>query len=380
MRDGGRPHRVPADDGFDVTAGRRQMRTSSVASEAWRNLASGTSRPLLLALLAALLLGGLAAADIRTIVGFSAQAVAFREAGAAVRVLSAPAAISGQRCDALRQLPGVLGSGATRLATAQAEVLTAPRAGIPTIEATPGLRDVLGVASGASSGVWLSDAAAESLGAWPGTTLPTSRGPARVAAQYSYPPDASDRSLAYAIVAPIPATGYFDSCWVLVWPPSVALDPLIRGTYAGDPADQSAATLVQLNTRLGATLDGPELLASRATSHAPTLAAAIGLLLGAGAIRLRRLELAGALHARVPKVALLTQIWFELTAVAAAAALLALPAAYWLASHGNPDPPWPAWFAGLRVIGAGTLSTTIGGLVATASTSENRLFRYFKER
>lgn len=360
--------------------GRRRMRASSVLSEAWRNLATGTSRPLLVALLAAVVLGGIAAADVRTIVGLSAQATEFRESGAAVHVLSAPAAISGQRCDALGALPGVLGAGATRLADTQATFLTAPRSGITTVEATVGLAEVLGVTEGTSAGAWLSDAAAEALGAGAGTTLPTSLGPVGVTAQYSYPPDASDRSLAYAVVATVPSTGDFDSCWVLVWPHSQAIEPLIRGTYAGDPAEQSTATFVQLNTRLGAVLDGPEMFDGRATSRAPQVAAVFGLLLGAGTIRARRLELAGALHAQVPKSALITQVWLELLAVMLAAVVITLPLTYFLAAHGNPDPLWPAWSAGLRVVVAGALSTLIGGLLTAATTSEHRLFRYFRDR
>ena len=356
------------------------MRASSVLSEAWRNLSTGASRPLLVAFLAAAVLGGIAAVDVRTIVGLSAQATEFRDSGAAVNVMSAPGAISGQRCDALGDLPGVLGAGATRKAEEQASFLTEPRSGITTVEATVGLAGVLGVTSGSGAGAWLSDQAAESLGAGAGTTLPTSLGPLTVTAEYPYPSDASDRSLAYAVVAPVPATGEFDSCWVFVWPPSPAIDPLIRGTYDGDPAGQSTATFSQLNTRLGAVLDGPGMFDGRGSSRAPVVAAVCGLLLGAGTIRARRLELASALHAQVPKSALVTQVWLELFAIVLAAVVITLPFTYFLAADGNPDPLWPAWSAGLRAVAAGALSTLVGGGLAAAMTSEKRLFRYFKDR
>jgi len=358
----------------------RRMRASSVVSEAWRNLATGTSRPLLAAFLAAAVLGGIAAVDIRTIVGLSVQATEFRDSGAAVHVVSAPAAISGQRCDALNAVPGVLGAGATRRTASQANFLTEPHSGITTVEATAGLAGVLGVTNGTGTGAWLSDQAAESLGAGVGTTLPTSLGPVSVTAEYSYPPDASDRTLAYAVVTPVPSTGEFDSCWVFVWPPSPAVEPLIRGTYDSDSAEQSSATFFQLNTRLGAVLDGPEMFDHRGSSRAPMVAALFGVVLGAGTIRARRLEFASALHAQVPKPALVTQVWLELFAVTFAAVVITLPVTYFLAAQGNPNPLWPAWSAGLRAVVAGALSTLIGGVLTAAATSEKRLFRYFKDR
>jgi len=359
---------------------RRRMRASSVLSEAWRNFASGTSRTLLVALLAVVVLGGIAAADVRTIVGLSAQATQFRESGAAVHVLTATDAISGQRCDALGSLPGVLGAGASRQAGEQATFLTAPRSGITAIEATGGLAGVLGIADGTGAGAWFSDEAAKALGATVGTTLPTSLGPATVTALYPYPDDASDRSLAYATITPVPSTGDFDSCWVLAWPPSPVTESLIRATYDGDPADQSSATFVQLNTRLGAEFDGPKMFDDRATALAPLVAALFGLVFGVGIIWARRLELASALHAKVPKAALVTQVWLELLAMMIAAVVITLPFTYFLAAQGNPDPLWPAWSAGLRVVAAGALSTLIGGVLTAAATSEERLFRYFKDR
>jgi len=356
------------------------MRASAVVSEAWRNIVSGTSRPLLIAFLAAVVLGGIAAGDVRTIVGLSTQATEFRESGAAVEIMQAPAAISGQRCDALGALPGVLGAGATRKADEQATPLTAPRAGIATVEATPGLAGVLGIENGAVQGVWIEDSAREALGTSQGGTIPTSRGPVKLVASYSYPQDASDRTLAYTLIVPVPAEGAFDACWVLAWPPSPDLESLIRGTYFGDPTGQSSATYGQLNTRLGAVLDGPTLFQARSSSISPAIAAIFGLVLGAGAVWARRLEIASALHAQLPKPALVTQLGIELLVVMLSVVVIVLPVTYFLAARGNPDPMWPAWSAGLRIVAAGLLATLVGGLLTAAGTSEKRLFRYFKDR
>lgn len=359
---------------------RRRIRVSSVVSEACRNVVFGSSRPLLVTLLAVVVLGGIAAVDIRTIVGLSVRATEFRESGATVQLFSAPAAISGQRCEALGSLPGVLGSGATKQDGTQVKFLTAPGSGIATVEATAGLQGVLGLPENAKSGIWLSETAADTLGAEVGTALPTSIGPTTVIGHYHYPADASDRSLAHAAIAAVPPIGNFDACWVSVWPSSEAIAPIIRATYAGDPAEQSTATFSQLNTRLGAAFDGPQLFHSRATSAAPLVAAVFGLVLGFGCIWARRLELASALHAQMPKSALVAQVWLELLALMLAAVTITLPATYLLAAHANPDAVWPAWSAGLRAIAAGALTTLVGGALAAASTSERRLFHYFKDR
>ncbi len=358
----------------------RRMLASSVCSEAARNLASGTSRALLLVLGVLVLIGGAAGMDVRTIVGLSASAADFRQSGAAIQVFTAPAGVSGQRCDALRSVPGVVAAGAARPAAAPAVFLSAPDAGIGTVEATPGLLGVLESSARPRVGGWLSQSAAATLGAVPGTTLPTSLGAVEVTAEFPYPDDASDRSLAYALLTPVPPTGVFDSCWVLVWPHSEAVVALVRGTFVGDPAEQSAATVAQLNTRLGAVFDGPRMFTGRATAQAPVVTALLGLALGAGSVRTRRLELAGALHAQVPKDALVAQIGLELLAVALASALPLTAVTHVLAAHGNPDPLWPAWSAGLRAVATGSLATVLGGVLMAATTSEKRLFQYFKER
>ncbi|WNM24196.1 hypothetical protein [Demequina capsici] len=362
-------HRVP-----------RRTRAVSVASEAWRNLTSGTSRPLSVVLLLVVVLGGVACADIRTIVGLSQDALAYRESGAAVEVFAAEGAVSGQRCDALGSLPGVMGAGATRQADLQATFLTAPRAGIVTIEATPGLAGVLGIDEVAGAGEWLSDQAVDTLGADAGTVVPTDQGSVMIAATYAYPDDAGDRTLAYAAISPVPADGDFDACWVLTWPPSQTIDALVRATYSGDPADAGSSSFGQLNTRLGATFDGVELFEGRATATAPILAALFGLVLGALVVWVRRLEIAGALHARVSKAALISQILLELVVLTVASIVILLPATYVLAVQGNPDPWWPAWIAGFRAVLTGSVAVLMGAVLTAATMSERRLFRYFKDR
>lgn len=354
------------------------MRVSSVISEAWLNIASGTTRATLLAIVAALVLTGLAAADIRMIVGLSNEATLFRESGASVYLLTSEQNIDGSRCEAIGRVSGVLGAGATRQAETQVQFLTSPRSAVSTVEATVGLAGVLGVEKDLPTGIWLSADAAKTLGAMTGSLLPTSAGAVSVAARYPYSQDAKMRTLAHAAVAPVPAAGRFDTCWVKIWPHSEATQQLIRSAFVGAPTDTTE--FGQLNSKLGATFDGPTSFATRPTTLVPYIAISFGLALGFLSIRLRRLEISGALHAQVPKRALLAQIMLENAVVAVTAIVIALPVTYFAAAYGNPDPLWPAWSTGLKTLTAGAVSFILGGIAAVLLISEKRLFRYFKDR
>lgn len=357
---------------------RRIMRVPAVLTEAWLNIASGTTRATLLAIIAGLVLAGLATADIRTIVGLSNDATLFRDSGASIYLVTAAGKIDGARCEALGTIPGVEGAGATRQSATEVQFLTAPRAGITTVDATVGLARVLGIDERQPAGIWLSVDASATLGASTGTVLPTSGGTVPVAATYGYGQDASVRTLAHAAVTPVPPAGAFDACWVKMWPYSETTQNLITSAFVGGLGDDMKSS--QLNSKLGATFDGPDLFAGRATALVPFVAVGFGLVLGFVSLRLRRLEIAGALHARVPKRALLAQTMLETAVVAVVAIIVALPLTYFAAAYDNPEPLWSAWASGLRILAVGAISLILGGLVSALLTSEKRLFRYFKDR
>lgn len=358
----------------------RRMRPREAISEGARNLTSGTSRPLLFACAFVLVMAGLALADIRSIVSISVQAETFRNSGAAVKIVSAPGSISGPRCDMLGSLPGVVGAGAIRQSDVQANFSSSPQSGITHFDATSGFAPIIDVNGRIATGVWLSESAAESVGAESGTILATSHGPLAVSAVYSFPAAASDRTLAHAAISPVPSAGLFDSCWVLSWPSSQALEILIRGTYAGDPEEQGTAVYSQLTTQFGADFNGEFEFQNRATRSLPLVAIFVGLSGGAAFVWMRRLEFADALHAQIPKSGLLGQLSFEYFILCAAAVFISLPITLHAAKWGNPDPFWPAWQAGLRVVVAGMVSAFMGALLLATTTSPKRLFRFFKDR
>lgn len=358
------------------------MRAGAVVSEAGRNLASGTSRALLLALVLAAVLGGLAAADVRAVVDVLRGAHDFRAAGASVQVLDAPGGVDGARCQALAQVEGVTAAGALRSGD-PVRALALPSLELTTWEATPGLLDVLTAPEPADRrpGLWLATDVADTLAAAPGRPLATAAGDATVAGVYPFPDDGRDRALAYAVLAPVPATGTFDACWAEIWPPVPATTALLRTALEPTAATSDVpVTLGQLNPRLGTTYDGARLLAERPTRPVPVAAVVVGLALGLAAVRARRLELAAALHARVPRPALTTQVLLETLTWVAAGTVVVAPVLGWLAGWGNPDPAAATWTIGLRTVLAGGAATLLGATLGIAATREKHLFRYFKDR
>lgn len=358
------------------------MRARSVASEAARNLATGTTRAAGLALAFAAVVGALASADGRAAVDVLRGADEYRASGSAVQVLEATDGIDGARCHALARATGVVASGALR----QGDPLTAlamPSAQVTVWEATPGLVDLLADMgadpNGAGpTGLWYSRDLAETLGARPGRDIATATGAAVTAGVYSWPDDGRARTLGYAALAPVAPTGVFDQCWLQVWPADV--DTATLAYAALDPAKADQATLGRLNAARGAGYDTPALLARRPTALAPAAAAVVGLVLGYLAVRLRRLELAAALHARVPGPHLAWQQALEAAAWVAAGLAIAATAVAYAARTGNPDPSDWAFLLGARTLLAGAATTVLGTLAGVATTRERHLFRYFKNR
>ncbi len=358
------------------------MRAAAIASEAWRNLATGTSRAGLLALGFVLTIGTLAAVDVRAVVAVLQEAAEFRAAGATVQVLESEAGIDGARCAALTGTGGVTAAGAVRRG-ADVRALNLPSATVSVLEVTPAFLDVLpgaGTAAPATPGIWLAADLADALGAGAGDEIATSAGPATIAAVYAFPDDGRDRTLGYAALAPVPAVGAFDACWAEIWPPDEAASALVRSALVPTAAGQPEVTQAQLNPRLGRDHDAVAALADRLTGPAPGAATVAGLLLGLGAARARRLELASALHARVPKPALAFQVLGEAVAWVGAATLVTTAVLGWLASWQNPDPGLATWAIGLRTTGAGAAAVLLGVVLGVLTTRERHLFRYFKDR
>jgi hypothetical protein len=360
------------------------MRVRSVLSEALRDVASGTAAAALLATVLAVAVGGLAVADVRAVVDVSRTADRYRSAGAAVSTVeSATLDVDGARCEALGATAGVVAAGAARPAE-PTQAVALPGSDLTTWEVTPGLLDVVAASGGrpsgarAAGGVWLSADLAATLGVEPGGTVATRAGTAHVAGVYTWPDDGRRRDLGYAVLVPVAGVGRFDRCWAQVWPPDEGLSGLLRAVVEPTGADE--ARTGTLNTTLGEELDAVGMLARRPTRPAPAAALAVGAALGLVAVRRRRLELASALHAGVPRPHLVWQHLVEAAAWALAGSLVAAAAVAVAAATGNPDPVLAACGAGWRAVMAGAVGVVLGTLVGVLATRESHLFRYAKDR
>ncbi|SEH69323.1 MULTISPECIES: hypothetical protein [unclassified Leifsonia] len=357
---------------------RRGLPLAGLIREAWLNLRSGVTRATTLATAFILTAGGLAFAGMSLTQTAVHEAVAFQASGASTLVLKAGGMVDGERCALLAQVPGVQAAGALRRLP-DAVISTLPEAPASAFAATTGLAAVLGVSTPQPMGAWVSGPLAADLGTREGAILPLGADDATVAGVFPYPDDGRDRALAYAMVSEVPVTGAFDECWITVWPqnPQVqALLSAVADTPTGD--DRTQATIGALNTTRGIAFDrsGGALLREWILSAEVVL----GLAMGALTVRIRRLELIGALHAGVGKPALATQIVIETTAWLSAAVALT-GAAFWVVAASEEVPTALSLFLGaLRLMGCATVATMVGALVSVLALRRRMLYSYFLSR
>jgi hypothetical protein len=355
------------------------MRAREILSEAGRNVATGTTRALLFGLLLAAVGAGLAIVDARSIIAVERTAADFVDSGATIKVLVAKHMTDPAACEHLAAVAGVRAAGSLR--ESDALTLRAMIANpIPAYAVTPGLIGVLGGDPAARAGAWISRDLAQTLGVRPGQELATTTGTVTVAGTYAYPDDGRDSRLAYAALLPEPATGTFDECWADVWPLSRSREQLLHSALTVDAVSTDPVTIGQLNTSRGTRFDGLADFADRPTRYALPGCALAGLLLGFVAVRVRKLEIAGALHLGESRGALLATLLVETAIWASAAFVLAACALAVGVVTRNPGAPLPVYLIDVRVPAAAAVTTLTGALLALLSIRERHLFRYFKSR
>lgn len=127
---------APAIDRDTAETGR--MRLRGVVDEAWRDIVSGTSHAFMLMLILAALVGGLSAADLFSIRSIAQQVDRYIASGASTYVIEFKGRISGEACERLSSVDGVLASGALRSRNDKVTSAVLPSAGIPSLDATTG--------------------------------------------------------------------------------------------------------------------------------------------------------------------------------------------------------------------------------------------------
>ncbi len=355
------------------------MRVRDAASEALRNLMTGTGRPAAIVIAVTLCAAVLVGLEVGSVAMLVTRANEFQAAGGSTLILESAQQVDAGACHRLESLAGVDGAAAVTVNSHTAHPANLPQQAMPVVRATPGLAGILGVRPD-GAGVWVSQEAADQLGLQVGSTIVLDGHSTRVAAVYAYPEDGRRPGLGYAVVEPVPASGVFDECWVRSWPVSDAIVPALTATSFHPGQEQSQRRLSQLNGTKGATFDGASELARRPSALAGTAALVAGLLIGYAAWRLRRLELASARHAGVPTRAL----W--LTAMVEVVALLAIMWAWgavvtlWATRGLSPgDAGQVLPFAG-RVLLSISVGLILGASVAVWTARERQLFDFFKGR
>ncbi len=356
------------------------MRGRSILSEAWRNVACGTTRAGLLALIVAIVTSVLALVDVASVTVLQRQAQQFERSGAAVRTLAAEKEVSPSSCEALNRADGVLAAGALRARPAPVTLTAVSRNPIPALEVTPSLGRVLAVPGAAGSGVWVSDDLAARLGVSAGDRLPTTEGTLPIAGVFPYPRDGRDERLLYAVLIPVASARPFDECWAKSWPASSTADGLLRTALLVKTGAAKPAVLGMLNNSQGTSFDGAALLGSRPTRPVAWGAVAVALLVGLGRARARRLEYASALHAGQSRSALTAQAVAEASSWSIAGALVAAVIVAAAAVALAPSQPFVVAALNLAACACVPLAALAGTVAGTLLTRESHLFRYFKDR
>ncbi|WP_426517761.1 hypothetical protein ACPPVQ_01120 [Diaminobutyricibacter sp. McL0618] len=360
------------------------MRLASIAREAALNVRSGTTRAATFATALVFGISLLAGADIAAVAEIQREARQFQAAGGSTLIYRMNAGISGEACEALASVDGVRAAGAVRQEPAAAHAGALPGHEIPTFSVSPNFQGFQAIGNPtAHGGVIVSGDLAAALGLREGDVAEFVEGSPRIDSVYTYDDDGRRPGLGYAVLVPSPTTAPFDECWAETWPMSNGLTSLLSSTLvpgavtlgSGGPTPQ----LLQLNSTLGATFDGTKRFAGRITRFAPEAAAALALVLGFVAVRLRRLEFASALHARTKRSAQTLQILLETVGWTIAASMIGALIVLVLIRTQYPGDMGDLISVGIPTF-ASLPATLVGALVGSALVRERNLFAYFRER
>lgn len=355
------------------------MKLRSVLSEAWRNLATGTTRATQFAIAtAAIALIG-TGADLTAVQGIITSVDSYIEQGGSIQYLVAEDGVDSSNCEALTTYDNVSASGALR--NAEELVLdTLPGTTYEAYEVTEGFGDLLGIKS-KERGVWISQSLADALGVAVSSSLQSQGRSLDVAGIFTYPNGGRDSRLEHAILVPVPSQGSsFNECWMAAWPQAESADSQLRSALKMVNAESTEVAISQLNRSLSTTLDGSTLYLHRATRWMPLFAIFAGTVLGLIWARARKLEYAAALHAGQTRAALVSTAILECLIWSTLGASLATVVALGLAIGLNPMPE--VWMLSLALPSpiAAIAGSLLGALIGASSMREKYLFRYFKER
>lgn len=364
--------------------GPSRMPLSSVASEAWRNLCTGTTRALMFAVALAAMLGVLVWADVGSASALAGKVHSYVAAGASTHTLVSDSNIDGAACERLSSSGFVDAAGALRAAD-DVRLRVLPSNPVSAFDATPGLLHLIapGRSHPGRAGVYVAPALADTVApglAGAAVGEPVVVTPVTALGTYPWPDDGRPTPLQYAVLGAARPAGAFDQCWVRSIDPTVDPTFLLRSTLLRTPTDPSDAQVAQLNPRLGESLTVAADFGARPTRLAWAAGLGIGALLAAAAIWLRRLEVASARELGVPAISQLAGALLETFAWAFAGVTVTVPLLIARASGGAATDRADLALVGAPVLLAGLVGALLGGLVATAVVRRRPVTSYLRAR
>lgn len=369
------------------------MRAAEIWVEAWRNVSSGTARAVSLCVALTATIGLSAIAHTLFVTQLSTQAQQFQDAGASIYMLEADNNVDSAACDGLSGSDSVNASASLN-ATDGLTFTTLPSRTIPTWEATPGLIELFSFTHGPTApntstdqNIWLSESIAEQLGIDIGATItvhppasPDTTETLEVSGIYHYPDDGRDQLFAESAMLPVPPTHAASGlCLASFWPTSAEANPLLALTMIS-PKDSDGSPRQYQTLQLNSTLGTDFTWSTSLAPIFPIASAVAGLVIPLILLRIRQLEMASALHARVNKTSLGLILSAEWLIWILPTAIMTLTAVSIIAFGYNIDPPTPAILSGITTLSTGALTSYFATALLALTAKEAQLFRIFQSR
>ena len=370
------------------------MKPNAILSEAWRNIATGTTRALACAAILTLIAAGTAILDLTGILSLQHESRQWATSAADIHIVSGGKQIDPTACTNLTRTTGTTANGTTThpiqaagtLKNSREITLTAmPAAPLDEWQATPGLADVLGIGATQQTrpGVWISSQLASTLHTREGDDLPTDQGVMHISAVFPWTDDSRDQRLAYAIITPTPIdTGQqWDECWATIDPANPDAEDLLNTTATAIPGAAPATQTKQANTMLGTNPDLDTRYRQRTTRIMLAITPIAAFAIALTATRARRIEIADDLHMGIPRQGILATNALETLAWTLPAVLAATAIAYttarWASGHAN---ALTLTTIQLPALATAIITAQLGTIAAISTVHDSQLFAFFKNR
>ncbi|MDR1033882.1 MAG: hypothetical protein LBL41_03845 [Bifidobacteriaceae bacterium] len=360
-----------------------------IKSEARLNFTTGTTRAVLLAVLAITITCSAIFLDLSSVNSISIQGKEFLESGAATWELTNKNTISPVRCDNLSKIDGILHSGAISEENMTITPISMPGTSIPVNTVSQDFYKLLDLTSLdlSTPGIFIPTVISERLGIRAGDSFLTKSGEIFVSGVYNYPDDGRQGSLGFAALAPLDERAspnrLLDSCQATIWGQNDSLKTMLW--TALESKEESANSRVkpeiaQLNGKFGITFEGVKLYDSRDTKYLGVLVLLVCTLLGFVFIRIRRLEIASWLHVSMKKSDALKISLLEIAPIIFLALITSIPTFLFAYIGADSSDTLTYIFLAARIFLASAIGLLFGTTLGIVATKERHLFKYFKER